>query len=242
MELDRVAVVIPALDEEAALPHVLADLRALGLIASTVVVDNGSRDRTARVAAEGGARVVHEPRRGYGAACLRGIEAVEREIPAAAILVFLDADRSDDPALIPDLIRPIRAGAFDLVIGSRAAGRAEPGALRAHQRMGNALACGMIRLLFGHRYTDLGPFRAATPAALKRMRTRDPDFGWTVEMQVKALMEGLRVTEIPVPYRPRMGVSKISGTIGGSARAALKIAWTIAWLRVRSFIPDRGLS
>jgi glycosyltransferase involved in cell wall biosynthesis len=233
MDPGGIAVIIPALDEEEALPGLLADLGALGLLASTIVVDNGSRDATARVAAEAGARVASEPRRGYGAACLRGLSAVESGLPGTRIIVFLDADRSDDPSLIPDLVAPIREDRFDLVIGSRSAGRAAPGALLPHQRLGNAAACLLIRLLFRHRYTDLGPFRAISLEALRRLDMRDVDFGWTVEMQVKALLRGLRVTEIPVPYFPRVGVSKITGTRGGSTRAALKIMKTIAALRLR---------
>jgi glycosyltransferase involved in cell wall biosynthesis len=234
-----VGVVVPALDEEEALPGLLADLSALGLLASTVVVDNGSRDATARVAAACGARVVSEPRRGYGAACLRGIEALRREVPGLRVVVFLDADRSDDPSLIPELVRPIREGRADLVLGSRSAGLALPGSLKPHQRLGNAVVCALIGILFGARYTDLGPFRAVSASALDRLDMRDRGFGWTVEMQVKAARRGLRVAEIPVPYRPRVGRSKISGSVIGSARAALKIGWKVAALAISR---DRGSS
>jgi glycosyltransferase involved in cell wall biosynthesis len=227
-----VAVVVPALDEEEALPGVLSDLAGLGLLGRAVVVDNGSRDRTAAIAAAAGALVAREPVRGYGAACLKGISAVARELPDSRVIVFMDADRSDDPGLIPDLCRPLVNGRADLVIGSRSKGLAEPGSLLPHQRIGNAVACGLIALLYGHRYTDLGPFRAVTIAALSRMKMRDTGFGWTVEMQVRAIRAGLRVVEIPVPYRPRVGTSKISGTISGSFRAAIKIGWTVARLRL----------
>src|SRR5262249_50406328 len=145
-----IALVIPALDEEQALPATLADLDSLHLLGTTVVVDNGSRDGTALVARHAGARTVLEPRRGYGAACLRGLECVRREIPDARVVVFLDADRSDDPRMIPELVAPILDGSSDLVLGSRALGRSEPGALLPHQRIGNALVCGIIRASFGH--------------------------------------------------------------------------------------------
>jgi glycosyltransferase involved in cell wall biosynthesis len=233
MQPDRIAVIIPALDEEAALPAVLSDLGALGLLATTIVVDNGSRDRTALVAAEAGAAVEREPRRGYGAACLRGIATARGRHPQARVLLFLDADRSDDPSMIPALVDGIEAGRCDLVIGSRALGHAQPGALQPHQRLGNAFVCAVIRCLFGHRYTDLGPFRAISVEALDRLEMRDKGFGWTVEMQVKALQAGLRVAEVPVPYRRRVGTSKISGTLRGSAGAAMKIGWTVAALRMK---------
>lgn len=233
MKADRIAVIIPALDEEAALPAVLSDLDGLGLLATTIVVDNGSRDRTAVVAAEAGAAVEREPRRGYGAACLRGIAAARWRHPQARVVLFMDADRSDDPSMIPALVEGIEAGRCDLVIGSRALGRAQPGALQPHQRLGNAFVCSLIGWLFGHRYTDLGPFRAISVEALDRLGMRDQGFGWTVEMQVKALQAGLRVAEVPVPYRRRIGVSKISGTIRGSAGAAMKIGWTVAALRMK---------
>src|SRR5262245_31886365 len=230
--LPGVAVVVPALDEEQALPGTLADLAAMGLIGRTVIVDNGSRDRTAAIAADTGARVACEPVRGYGAACLKGTSAVLRNRPHTRISALMAADRSDEPSMIPDLCRPILNGRADLVIGSRSMGLAEPGSLLPHQRLGNAVACGMIRLLYGHRYSDLGPFRAVSIAALDRMRMRDTGFGWTVEMQVRAIRSGLRVLEIPVPYRPRIGASKISGTLSGSLQAAVKIGWTVAKLRL----------
>ena len=239
---EGVAVIIPALDEEEALPLVLADLGRLALLETTVVVDNGSRDGTARVAAREGARVVSEARRGYGSACLSGIRFVLDRIPGTRIVVFLDADHSDDTALIPDLVAPIRSDSSDLVLGARLRGLAEPGAILFHQRLGNAIACGTISALFGRRYSDLGPFRAVSMAALGRLGMTDTGFGWTVEMQVKAIQAGLRVREIPVPYRTRVGRSKISGTFAGSAKAAFKIGWTVALLRVRSLSLSRESS
>lgn len=233
MDPRTVAVILPALNEEEALPLVLRDLKSLGLLESTVVVDNGSRDGTARVAAEAGVLVVAEARRGYGAACLRGIRAVEELLPGREIIVFLDADRSDDPFRIPDMVAALEAGTRDLVIGSRTLGQAERGSLSGHQRLGNALYCGLIGILFGHRYSDLGPFRAIRTEALRRLRMSDQGFGWTVEMQVRAIQEGLRIQEVPVAYRRRVGESKISGTLSGSAGAALKIGWTILRLRLK---------
>jgi len=223
-----VDVVIPALDEEASLPLVLAALAGLqrGTVRRVVVADNGSADGTARVAAAGGATVVDAPRRGYGSACLAGVDHLRRTGPPA-IVAFVDADFSDHPDELPRLLAPLLAGAADLVIGSRALGRREPGALLPQARAGNLVACFLIRLLYGHRYTDLGPFRAARWEALERLGMSDPDFGWTAEMQVKALRNGLRVTEVPVSYRRRVGVSKITGTLAGTVRAGYKILWTV---------------
>jgi len=220
-----VDVVIPALDEEASLPLVLADLPR-ELVRRVVVADNGSRDGTARVAAEAGATVVAAPRRGYGSACLAGLDHLRRSGPPA-IVAFVDADYSDHPDELPLLLSPLLAGRADLVIGSRALGSREKGALLPQARAGNVVACLLIRLLYGHRYTDLGPFRAARWEALERLGMSDPDFGWTAEMQVKALAAGLRVAEVPVSYRRRVGVSKITGTVSGTLRAGYKILWTV---------------
>jgi glycosyltransferase involved in cell wall biosynthesis len=217
-----VGVVIPARDEAAALPTVLPRLPPW--LHEVVVADNGSRDGTGEVAARLGARVVREARRGYGFACLAGIAALS---PAVDTVLFMDADAADDPADIPALLAPIARGAAALVIGSRVAG-AEPGALTPQQRFGNALACGLMRAGWGGRFTDLGPFRAITRAALERLAMTDTTWGWTVEMQVRALRAGLPVAEVPVRYRRRIGVSKISGTLAGSARAGAKILWVIA--------------
>ena len=224
----RIALVIPALNEEQALAKLLDELPP-SLFARVIVVDNGSTDATVAVARRGGAEVVEEPRRGYGRACLAGLARLGLDTD---IVVFMDADGSDVPAEAARLIEPIFRGEADLVIGSRALGGAEPGSLRWAQRWGNRLAVGLIRLFYGFRYTDLGPFRAIRWRSLQTLDMRDTNFGWTVEMQVKALQRGLRVAERPVSYRVRIGKSKISGTIGGTVKAGIKILWTIARLRV----------
>jgi glycosyltransferase involved in cell wall biosynthesis len=219
-----VAVVIPVLNERVSLPLVVADIPR-DAVSEIVVVDNGSTDGTAEIARGLPVRLVREPKRGYGSACLAGVAALEGAPPR--ILVFLDGDHSDHPEELPLLLDAIERGA-DLVIGSRRLGRAEPGALLPQARFGNALACLLIRILYGHRYSDLGPFRAIRWDSYRRLGMRDPAFGWTVEMQVKALREGLEVAEVPVSYRRRVGVSKITGTVSGTIRAGAKILWTIA--------------
>ncbi len=218
-------VVIPAFNEEASLPLVLRDIPD-GLVRRVVVADNNSTDATARVAAEAGAQVVPAPRQGYGSACLAGLDHLRRSGPPE-IVAFVDADHSDHAQEMSDVVRPIALGAADMVIGSRVLGRRDPGALLPQARAGNLLAVWMIRVLFGHRYTDLGPFRAIRWDALERLQMRDPDFGWTAEMQVKALRAKLRVVDVPVSYRKRVGHSKITGTVRGTVLAGTKIITTI---------------
>jgi glycosyltransferase involved in cell wall biosynthesis len=218
MKLDHVGVVIPALNEEKAIGKVLADLPAgLGAV---IVADNGSGDGTAEAARRAGARVVVEPRRGYGAACLKGISALPAD---TEVVVFIDGDYSDFPEDLPRLVAPVDEGRADMVIGSRVLGQREAGSLTLTQRFGNWLATWLIGLIWGVRFTDLGPFRAISRRALKRLDMRDRDFGWTVEMQVKAAEMGLSCLEVPVRYRKRIGHSKISGTITGTVRAGVKI-------------------
>jgi glycosyltransferase involved in cell wall biosynthesis len=226
--MPKVTVIIPAVDEEPAIGLVLAEIPPAA--SEVIVVDNGSRDRTAEVARRAGARVVSEPRRGYGQACLAGIAAAGD----ADVLVFLDADYSDYPGQLVDVLAPILAGQADLVIGSRRLGRRVSGSHPWHAVVGTRLCVAAMNLLLGTRATDLGPFRAIRAGALRRLGMRDRDFGWTAEMQAKAALSGLRVQEVPVDYRPRVGRSKVSGTLSGSLRAGAKILGVIArhaWAR-----------
>ncbi|HEV8610511.1 MAG TPA: glycosyltransferase family 2 protein [Thermoanaerobaculia bacterium] len=219
----KVAVVIPVFNERESLPLVVADIPR-DLVGEIVVVDNGSTDDTSVVARGLSARLVREDRLGYGSACLAGIAALEPAPPE--VVVFLDGDYSDHPEELPRLLDAITAGA-DLVIGSRMLGTVEPGALLPQARIGNALACILIRMFCGHRYTDLGPFRAIRWEALRRLDMQDTNFGWTAEMQVKAVRKRLAISEVPVSYRRRVGVSKITGTLSGTLKAGWKILWTI---------------
>ncbi len=221
----RIDVVIPAFNEEASLPLVLGSIPRPP-VDRVVVVDNNSTDRTPEVAENRGAIVVEEPRPGYGSACLAGLTYLRRHEPPD-IVVFLDADYSDHPEEIPELVAPIVAGEADMVIGSRVLGQREPGALLPQARAGNLIACTLIRLLYGHRYSDLGPFRAIRWGDLEALEMRDTDFGWTAEMQVKAIRAHKIVTEVPVSYRRRVGVSKITGTVKGTVLAGYKILWTV---------------
>lgn len=238
-----VSIVIPALNEEEALPLVLEELPR-ERVRRIVVVDNGSTDRTPEVAVAGGAEVVHEPRAGYGSACLAGIErlrqgpdAMERE----DILVFLDADHSDFPADLPVVLAPLLADEAELVIGSRVLGGATLDALLPQAWFGNRLACFLMWLLFGARHTDLGPFRAIRWDAFEHLGMQDVDFGWTVEMQLKARVAELRVVEVPVRYRPRIGMSKITGTLSGTLRAGAKIlGWIFGW-RLKLWFTSRRI-
>ena len=218
--LPGVVVVIPALNEETSLPRVLAALPEVGAI---LVVDNGSTDRTAEVGRQGGAEVVDEPRRGYGSACLAGIRRAEQL--GCTVLVILDADYSDYPEDIDLLVTPILAGEADMVLGDRTR-LAEPGALLPHQKLGNNLATFLIHRITGHRYRDMGPFRAIRMSALLSLQMEDLSYGWNVEMQMKAVHAGLRIQEIAVRYRTRIGISKISSTVRGSVRAGAKIIYS----------------
>ncbi len=222
----RVAAVIPALNEERSIALVLADLARTRAVERVVVCDNGSTDATADVAMRAGARVVAEPRRGYGAACLRALADLEADPPD--IVLFLDADRSDDVGDVGAILSPLREGSADFVVGSRVLGRPEPGSMTPAQRFGNWLASRLLRAFYGVRATDLGPFRAIRWDALHALEMRDRDFGWTIEMQVKAARRGLRTVEVPVRYRKRIGDSKISGTVRGPLLAGAKILGVIA--------------
>lgn len=227
-----VTVILPAQNEEKSLPLVLGDLPHVGRV---IVVDNDSSDCTAEVARQAGAEVVTERRRGYGAACLAGIAALASAPPE--VVVFLDADFSDHPEELPTLVDPILAGDYDFVLGSRLMGNRERGAMPPQGVWGNRLACFLMWLRFRVHYTDLGPFRAIGYQQLQSLGMVDENFGWTIEMQIKATQAGLRIKEVPVSYRRRIGVSKISGTISGTFRAGTKILWTVA--RYGCFPPTR---
>ena len=221
----QVHIIIPVLNEAAALRTFLPQLCAMH--ASVTVVDNGSTDGSARVAKQLGAAVAHQPERGYGAACLKGIEAL-RDADGDDVVLFMDGDASDDLRDLPRLLAPLYEDAADLVIGSRTLGVSEQGALTPHARFGNWLATTLIAKKTGIRFTDLGPMRALRLKTLRALHMQDRGYGWTVEMQLKAAHSALRIREIPVNYRKRIGKSKISGTVSGSARAGIAILRTIA--------------
>ncbi len=232
--LGEVTVVIPALNEAASLPYVLLDLPRVQRV---IVVDNGSTDDTPVVALSHGAEVVHEKSRGYGAACLKGLATIRERIAAGEkppqAIVFLDGDYSDHPELLPDLVEPILSDRADFVLGSRLAGHREKGAMPWQSVFGNRFACFLMRRLFGAQYSDLGPFRAIDYQALCRLGMTDRNFGWTIEMQIKAMRAGLRTMEVPVPYRRRIGRSKISGTVQGTLMAGMKILYTLGMYGLR---------
>jgi glycosyltransferase involved in cell wall biosynthesis len=210
----KVAVIIPARNEEIPLPGVIAEIPPQGSDL-VIVVDNGSTDRTAEVAQQAGAVVVREPRAGYGYACAAGVRAAAEQ--DAQVLVFLDADGSFDPAQIASLLAPIEDEGADLVLGSRPAGGMEPGAMPPHARFGNWLVARLMRLLYGLRVTDLGPYRAIRLDLLSRLKMREVTYGWPTEMMVKAARLDARVVEVPVRYRVRRGGrSKVSGTVRGT--------------------------
>jgi len=211
----RVSVIIPTRNEATALSHVLADIPA-GLVTEVLVVDNNSTDGTPEVAARMGARVISEPRRGYGQACLTGIA----HCGSPDVIVFLDGDYSDRPAELPRLLAPIAEGHADITIGSRLAGPRTRGAMAWHAALGNRLAAFLINILFRQRITDLGPFRAARADVLRELALEETTYGWAVEIIVKGASRGFRIVETPVSYYPRIGESKISGTVRGTVGAA----------------------
>ena len=218
-----VSVIIPVHNEEGSLPCVLKDLPQ-DQINEIIAVDNASTDQTAQIASRGGCRVIHEPMRGYGQACLSGIAALN---PETDIVVFIDGDYSDHPEQLSRILSPILEQGYDFVLGSRLLGQREKGAMMPQAFYGNKLACFLMKIFWDVSYTDLGPFRAIRYSDLQKLNMTDRDFGWTIEMQIKAAEHGLKMQEVPVDYRKRIGKSKISGTIKGTFLAGKKILWTI---------------
>lgn len=222
----KIVVVIPAFNEENSIGKVVRDIPK-GCVDEVIVVDNNSSDATEQSALAEGATVLSEPKQGYGAACLKGLAYIDTLNPLPDIVVFLDADYSDYPEELPSLVRPILEDGMDLVIGSRALGDREKGSMTLPQVFGNWLATTLLRWFYKVEFTDLGPFRAIRYDALKHINMVDTNYGWTVEMQLKAAKLGLRTTEVPVTYRQRIGQSKVSGTVKGAVSAGYKILYTI---------------
>ncbi|MBD1395567.1 glycosyltransferase family 2 protein [Pontibacter sp. JH31] len=226
--MPRIHVIIPAYNEEKSISHVINAIPT-NLVQEVIVVNNNSSDQTSAVARAAGATVLDEPRPGYGNACLKGIAyAANKPVDDQPdIIVFLDGDFSDFPEEMPMLVEPIVEGRADMVIGSRALGKREGGAMMPQQIFGNWLATTLLRWLYGVRYTDLGPFRAIRFDTLQQLGMCDRNYGWTVEMQAKAAKQKIRYTEVPVSYRKRIGISKVSGTVKGTVLAGYKIILTI---------------
>jgi len=220
-----VDVIIPAFNEEKSIAKVIGDIPSL--VRHVVVANNNSTDRTAEVALAAGAKVVFEPQKGYGKACLTAMDWIKQQGVQPDILVFLDGDYSDYPQELEELIAPITAGKADLVLGSRAMGEREAGSMTIPQVFGNALATTLMRWMYGAKFSDLGPFRAIHWGKLIALGMVDQNFGWTIEMQIKAHQAGLNYLELPVRYRKRIGVSKVSGTVKGVIGAGYKIIFTI---------------
>jgi len=232
----RVSVIIPTHNEALSIERVLADLPS-DLTTEVIVVDSNSNDGTPEIAARMGARVVQEPRRGYGRACLTGLAATN----SPDVVVFLDGDYSDRPSELPILLAPIiegpAEGRADITLGSRLHGRSSAGALPWHQVFGNRLAASLIKVLYGLNISDLGPFRAARADVLRALALEETTYGWAVEMILKGALAGFRVVEVPVSYYPRIGKSKISGTVKGTVGAA----WFILSLIARYYFRSRGI-
>ena len=225
-----IKVIIPAINEEASISKVIAEIPKI--VSEIIVVDNGSSDATKNTAKKAGATVLEQPIKGYGNACLKGLEYLEKSSEKPEIVVFIDGDYSDFPQEMTGILAPILDNKADFVIGARNADLREKGAMTLPQRFGNWLATFLMRLLFNSTFTDLGPFRAIKYKNLIALKMEDKTYGWTVEMQLKALKQNLRYTEVPVHYKKRIGVSKVSGTIKGAIFAGIKI---LSWIFKYSF-------
>ncbi len=219
-----ISVIIPAFNEEQSIGKVVNDIPK-DIVKHVIVVNNNSNDNTVEVAKKAGAIVLDEPRKGYGWACLKGIEH-SKELNTE-IVVFLDGDYSDYPGEIVDVIAPILNENMDMVIGSRVLGKREKGSLTPQQIFGNSLATKLMRLFYGAKFTDLGPFRAIKSPSLEQLKMSDKTYGWTIEMQIKAAKQKMKFCEVPVNYKKRIGVSKVSGTIKGTVLAGIKIIFAI---------------
>ena len=222
--MTRIGVIIPAYNEAAAIAKVIAELPPQ--VNEVVVVDNNSTDSTASVAKTAGATVLSEKRKGYGYACLKGLDYFRKNTPPE-IVVFLDGDYSDYPEELTHLIAPISSNTVDFVVGARVKEKREQGALTPQQIFGNWLACFLMKILFNARFTDLGPFRAIRWDTLEKLQMSDKTYGWTIEMQLKILRHKIPYEEIAVSYKKRIGVSKVSGTVKGTIFAGAKI---IGWI------------
>lgn len=232
--MTRVSVIIPALDEEESIAGVVHECLATNIPNEIIVVDNCSTDRTAERASEAGAKVVSEPRRGYGRACLAGIRALASE---SEIVVFLDGDGSDCPEFMNQLVDPIAVGTYDFVIGSRTRGKREPGSMNFQQIFAGRLAGWLMSILYGVRYTDMCPFRAIRRDALEKLSMKEETYGWNLEMQMKAARLSLRILEVPVSHRRRAGgVSKVSGTLRGTLVAGTRIIATFVRIAIHTSV------
>jgi glycosyltransferase involved in cell wall biosynthesis len=223
--LPNIFVIIPAFNEQDSIGKVINDIPKR--VKEIIVVNNNSTDNTAKVATQFGAKVLNQTIQGYGASCLMGIDYLLKVAQPTDIVVFMDGDYADYPQELIQLIEPIESRKFDFVVGSRALGNAESGSLTIPQRFGNWLAGRLIQLFYGLKVTDLGPFRAITMESLVQLNMIDLNYGWTAEMQVKAAKNNMRYTEVPVNYKKRIGVSKVSGTLKGTIMAGYKIVYTI---------------
>ena len=221
----KVSVIIPAFNEEKSIPYVLNDIP--NFINQVIVCDNSSTDKTSEVAKNFGAKVVYEKKRGYGNACLKAISYLKNLKDKPEIVVFIDGDYSDDPKQMKKIVDPIFYEGYDLVLGARTKSLRDKNSMTAHQIFGNWLACFLMRIFFNSRFKDLGPFRAITWDKLMQLDMRDKSFGWTIEMQIKALIKNYKYKEIGVKYKKRIGKSKISGTLVGSILAGKKILYLI---------------
>ncbi len=221
-----VDLIIPAYNEEKSIGKVLQDIPK-GFVRNVLVCNNGSTDRTEEVAKSFGARVLNQPAKGYGNACLKGIDFIKSLEVKPDVVVFMDGDYSDYPEEMISLVGPIQEEGYDMIIGSRALGNLEKGSMTPQQIFGNWLATTLIKMIYNYEFSDLGPFRSISWTKLVELEMKDRDFGWTVEMQVKAAKLKFKCKEIPVNYRKRIGVSKVSGTIKGTILAGYKILWTI---------------